>query len=775
MNQDPIPQLIEKLRFLMQRHQEFSKEIQDLRAEIYALRDAQSAGIQTKPIANTPLEEPITQVQASVAKPKFVLQQAQASQIKGTPKTKIDFEKFLGENLINKIGILITIIGVVIGAKYSIENNLISPLTRIVLGYVLAAGVLGFGLKLKEKYEKFSAVLVSGAMCMLYFLTFAAYDFYNLIPQLLAFGLMTLFTAFTVLAAINYKRQIIAHLGLVGSYAVPFLLSNNSGNIMALFAFMLVINIGILAISLKQYWKSLYYSSFGFTWLIYLGWLLYSYKVELHFGTAFLFLCLFFLVFYATFLAYKVLKKEQFNTGDVILLLANSFVFFGSGIYLLNNSAYSHLMGAFTVANGVVHALIAGTLFRLKLVDKKLLYLIAGLVMVFVTTAVPIQFNGSWVTLIWIAQALVLFGIGRYKNVALYEKMTYPILLLAIISLVDDWSLAAPTYYQHAKIAFKPFLNIGYLCSLFFFVALGGIVWLQQKKETSLEDGALKLFIAKFYFILPSVLIVLLYIANFQQLSILFDVKFHNSMLSLKDPDGFTNIYYDYDVQNYRTLWLINYTIVFVVALSIINLKKIENQTFAFVGMGLNLLVAFVFLLLGLYALSELRASYLTQDLASYYTRSEMNLWIRYVSYFFLAVLVICTYFYQKFYLNHKALKKLVPVVFHTIIIWVLSSELLHWLDFAGVKNVYKLGLSILWGCYSLFLIAFGIWKKNQVLRIGAMILFGLTLVKLFFYDIVHLNTISKTIVFVSLGVLLLIISFLYNKYKNNISGEETE
>jgi len=45
-------------------------------------------------------------------------------------------------------------------------------------------------------------------------------------------------------------------------------------------------------------------------------------------------------------------------------------------------------------------------------------------------------------------------------------------------------------------------------------------------------------------------------------------------------------------------------------------------------------------------------------------------------------------------------------------------------------------------------------------------------LIKLFFYDISHLNTISKTVVLLALGILLLIISFLYNKFKNQISNE---
>jgi len=65
-------------------------------------------------------------------------------------------------------------------------------------------------------------------------------------------------------------------------------------------------------------------------------------------------------------------------------------------------------------------------------------------------------------------------------------------------------------------------------------------------------------------------------------------------------------------------------------------------------------------------------------------------------------------------------------------------------------------------------LINFGIWKKKH-LRIGAIALFAIVLAKLFLYDIAYLDTISKTIVFVALGVLLLIISYLNNKYRKLI------
>ena len=105
-------------------------------------------------------------------------------------------------------------------------------------------------------------------------------------------------------------------------------------------------------------------------------------------------------------------------------------------------------------------------------------------------------------------------------------------------------------------------------------------------------------------------------------------------------------------------------------------------------------------------------------------------------------------------------------------LLWILSSELINIISLQGLNGSYKLGLSILWGVYALFLIIMGMAKKKKHLRIGAITLFAVTLAKLFLYDIGHLDTIAKTIVFVSLGVLLLIISFLYNKYKHLITDD---
>jgi uncharacterized membrane protein len=102
----------------------------------------------------------------------------------------------------------------------------------------------------------------------------------------------------------------------------------------------------------------------------------------------------------------------------------------------------------------------------------------------------------------------------------------------------------------------------------------------------------------------------------------------------------------------------------------------------------------------------------------------------------------------------------------YTFVFIVASCELINLMAQLHLPDGTKLGLSILWGVYALMLIVIGIARDKKYLRIAAMTLLAITLAKLFFYDIADLDTIPKTILFVTLGITLLVISFLYNKYK---------
>lgn len=753
-NQDRINLLHQKLDFLIKRQDSFQKEISDLRKEIESLQR------ETSPISKTPESVSFTQEKPIVQQEARVFPKPTIARPEPRIKKPSNWEKFIGENLINKIGVLVLIIGVGIGAKYAIDNELISPLTRIILGYLVGLGLLGFALKLKEKFKSFSAVLLSGSMAIMYFITFLAYSLYGLMPQTLAFVIMVIFTIFTVFAALKYDQQVIAIIGLVGAYSVPFLLSDGSGKVLILFSYMTIINIGILIIAFKKYWRLLNLTSFFATWLIFASWYFSSFQVDLHFNIGLVFLFVFFAIFYTAFLSYKLIKKENYEAKDIFSVLSNSFIFYGIGIGMLNDHPVAtHYLGLFTLLNAIVHFGVSTLIYKKKLGDKSLFYLILGLVLTFITIAVPIQLNGQWVTLAWAFQATLLFWLGRSKKVLLHEKISYVIMILAFFSLVEDW-----WNYSNKTAVFNPdFLN-----SLLFVVAFGFIFYFQRKFKQE-ENTKVKFDVLLMNYFVPGIFLFVLYNAIRMEISNYWDLKYLASEIKTTGTDYLDKYnLYNERLMDYKTVWTLNFTLLYLSIIFFVIEKKVKNAALEIVALLFSGFTLFIYLVAGLYAQADLIHSYTnpTETTATGF----FAVIIHYIS---LLILGIFVYRIYRYFINRQEKNRPVfEILFSILLIWILSAEMLIWLNAFNIYENNKLGLSILWGSSSLILISYGIWKNKKHLRVLAIILFGITLLKLFFYDIVHLNTIRKTIVFVSLGILLLIISFLYNKYKHLILDE---
>lgn len=753
-----------------------------LNAEIKALK-AEVEGKKITPAIITPEIPKQEQPQPEPAYDPWVIQKPKDSILKrafqniAPPEFKQNIEKFIGENLISVIGVIILIIGVGIGAKYAIDNKMISPLTRIIIGYIISIALLVFAIKLKVKYEKFSAVLLSGALALMYFLTFAAYDFYDLIPKMMAFGLMVVFTVFTTFAAIKYNRQVIAHIGFVGAYAVPILLSDGTGDVRMLLAYVTIINFGILAISVKKYWKSLYYTAFVLTWIVYVA--AYESKLDATDDLAILlaFLAIYYLTFYLVFIGYKLIQKEVFKRLDIFLLMANSSVFYGLGYAVLSETRVEgNYLGLFTLINAIIHFGFALYIHKQKLADRKLFYLIIVLVLTFITIAVPVQLNGHWVTLLWIGEATLLFWIGRTKQIPIYEKIAFPLMFIAFGSILQDWD---DTYtYMSTYTADNwliPFFNFQFLSGILMVVGFGVINYINQTVKLTKPIFKKQAFNRITKVIMPTFFLVILFLSFSMEITNYWDQQLYSSgvQIAYEDGSGNTHEELNYSLKTMGDVWSYIYTLGFFVLLSLINYKYLKNRALGIVNLSFNAFVLVTFLFSGLYLLSELRESYLQQEMSDYFTYGWFYIGIRYVSLVFVGALLYVSYQYIKQAFMRVNLKQLFALVFYATVLWLLSSELIHWMDYAGSTQSYKLGLSILWGVYSLLLIVIGIIRKYKQLRVGAMALFAITLVKLFFYDISHLNTIAKTIVFVVLGILLLVISFLYNKYKHLIFEEE--
>lgn len=673
-------------------------------------------------------------------------------------------ERFIGENLISKIGIAITVIGVAIGVKYSIDHNLISPIMRVVLAYAAGVILLLTGMRLKEKYTAYSAVLVSGALSVLYFTTFWAYATYALMPMAVAFLLMTVFTAFTVFAALQYDKVVIAHLGLVGAYGVPFLLSNGSGRVELLYSYMMLVNSGILAISFRKYWPSLLYHAFVLSWLIYMVSSFIggkqSLSVMLGFASAL------FLLFYISFLAYKIRTNQIFRVKEILFFVINSFIYYTIGLALIagqqNGSLY---LGLFTVANALIHFVVAVPIYRRKQTDDNVFFLIAGLVLTFITIAIPVQLRGDWVPLLWCAEATVLYVISRKKDAIMLEWFAYPLQVLCALTLFASWERTSEIV--HYSNDFQPFIHKGFYVNLFFIAGFGwsSTLSLQPHKAAS---GAIMTICKVMNYIIPAIFLIVLYNSFRLEIDYYWISKIARLERVLDRPSQQLG-----DFTSFRFLWELVYSLIFII-IAAIAVKRLRLPLWSiFLTLSGQLTILVVLLSAGLYRLSLVRFSW-QHPVAGEPAPGAMYLVIRYLIIGLAALVLI-----QMRQISKKIFRELIHhftlLFVHLCIICILSSELIHLLTIGYVRATDKLALSILWGCYALMLIVLGIRECKQIIRIAAIVLFTATLGKVFFYDLSNLSTIAKTIVFVSLGVLLLIVSFLYNKYKAQIANESED
>lgn len=731
--------------------------------------------------ATAGVNEPVSFQPAPLPRPPYPPAKPSLAEkwIEKTKSSSIDFEKFIGENIISKIGIIITVVGVAIGTKYAIDKDLLSPLARILLGYLLGIGIFGFAIRFRRKYENFSAILLSGAMAIFYLITFAAYDFYGLISQAIAFVMMVVFTLFTVSAALVYNRQWIALFGLAGAYGVPFLVSSGSGRVDILFGYMCLLNLGILAVAYKKYWRLLYYVAFGLSWIIFLAWFSTSFEADKHFALCLAFSTVFFLTFYAVFILHKLVEQRKFEPADILLLLFNSFIYFGIGYAAFNEYAPAErFAGFFTVCNALVHFGVAYSIFRMKLADRNLFYLVSGLVLVFITLAIPIQLNGHWVTLTWAGEAALLYWIGRSKQVGFYEILSYPLMALAILSQVQDWNgLSTPSTYIISNENITPLFNIGFLLSLLVCAAFGFITFTGKKHDTLLLNPRLNTpqpFAQFFGNILPPAAFILLLFLTFRQELIHLWIEKYSSHFSSTADENFPFYPTQSPALILLRVWMLNYATLFIGVWGIALIKLRHDELTKKIYLGISAFALLMMASIANFHLGTLRDSVLQPEPAAFGITKTTAVSIRYISFACTAFLLFVLYHFKKQIAQPSKLIVIgFDILLHLNLLCAGSSELITWLKWNQNTGFDKLGLSILWGIYSLLLIGLGIYGKKQHLRIGAIVLFAITLLKLFFYDLASLDTMAKTIVFISLGILLLTISFLYNRYKNAIGGSD--
>lgn len=666
-----------------------------------------------------------------------------------------DLEKFVGENLVSKIGIAILVLAIGYFVKYAIDNDWIGPVGRVAIGIFFGGILVGIAHRLRLNYQAFSSVLVGGGLAIFYFTITLAHQQFNLFhSQAIAFVIMLVITAFAVLLSLLYNRQELAVIALVGGFASPFLVSNGSGNYVALFTYLIILNTGLLIIAYRKAWRVLNTTAFAFTVILFATWIINIKPSEapVVYTNGFLFAGIFYLLFLCINIAHNIKEKKQFIAFDFGILLSNTCLFFSAGLYFLSMMNATEYNGLFSAIMGVFNLGITYFLFRRNAVDKNILYLLIGITLTFVSLTAPLQLHGHFITIFWASEAVLLYWLFTKSKISIVQYASAIVYVAMLVSLLIDWENVYGAY--NLDVAGKPaailpvIFNKGFITTLYAALAsytLFRIVLKQEDTKSFIPIPAYKV-----------VMLGLLYAAGFLELEYQFTHRFN--------------------IGDIQFLYLQLYTILFVLALGYIG-KKSKHIQISTRVQTLLLLACAVLYLVFLPVTFSLQQTFFTKEFSGF-------------SSLFIAHWVVVL-------LTGLVLYRLVKIVQATNpspvnLVWFVSAGIVFYLSielYLLINNLFlngtngddvdrvfiKVILPVLWGLCSFVFMWFGMKHKYKTIRIVSLSLFALTLVKLFAYDISNIPVAGKIAAFFCLGVLLLIISFMYQRLKKIIIEDEAK
>ncbi len=689
-----------------------------------------------------------------------------------------DLEKFIGENLISKIGILILVLGISYFVKYSIDQGWISEPARVGIGMLAGTLVLGVAHKLRQNFSAFSSVFVAGAIAIFYFTIAIAFHDYKLFSQEVAFAIMVVITGFASLITISYNRLELGILTLIGGFAVPFMVSTGAGNYVVLFTYIILLDIGILCIAYFKKWQVLNLLAFIFTVILYGSWLFTDLNyAKPHYAGALLFGFLFYILFCIINIINNFKTKSEFSMLQMGVISANTFLFYGVGISILN-LWHPELKGLFTASIAVFNLAYAYFIFKQFGAEKKVLYLLIGLTLTFITLAIPIQFSGHYITMFWGAEAVMLLWLSQKSNVASYKLCSVIVHILMLLSLITDWY-----YFSNVTAEISFFINPIFITGMIACASYFINIYLLKSEQISTLMFGITFDTAKYSVVLYILGLTVAYFVG------LFEVS-HQSYSRLASDYSATAV-----------IWL--YHLLFTSILCFVLIKKQYLHQWFISAVAIINILLFTFWIsnLAFDAHSNFIATGKPDQIAFYVHYLSLALTIYFI--------VIIFKMHKSQQLNVVFYKPIFAWIAMFLVVYMASTELLiHGLtlsnssvtivdlqkhDPLGIEKgqeiwvrsdlayskiesvrttIFKSGMPVLWGALSFLFLIIGIRRPSRILRIMALSLLGLTILKLFLYDIRNASETGRIIAFILLGVLILIISFVYQKLKVLVNAD---
>ncbi len=405
-----------------------------------------------------------------------------AAQAPAGREAEESLEMRIGARWFSRVGIVAALTGTWLLLVEAYRNHWIGPTVLVLAGLAAGSGLIWWSTRFRRRgYRVFSYSLNAVGVGILYLSLWAAFHVYALLPQGVAFFAMVLVTAGTAWMALAQDAELLMGLALIGGFLTPVLAGRDVNAEGALLGYLLMLDAAALVLQRFRTWPRIAGSAWLGTLMLYVAWRNQWYEAGA-FSETFLFIAAFFAVFAVVPLVTRLLpaaKLEGFAPLVVLLLpIANSLGFFLELNSILPADDHNHVLAIYAAALAAVMAGLGFAMLRREQEAGEERGLMSGLhwaiAAVFAVLAVPLRFHGDSLTVGWLAEGALLYGVGAAGGRRLLRAMGAVVALLGTLMVVaNTWDKLQPTVVWNERSG----LYLGAMA------VIGFLVWREGKYE----------------------------------------------------------------------------------------------------------------------------------------------------------------------------------------------------------------------------------------------------------------------------------------------------
>ena len=738
---------VNRLLSLMGQREKLDEEINTLRAEINASiasnRSEEVASIPTPPPFQPIEESPSQPIEESPSQPlvppPFVVENqpmpSTTPQPQPTNTEPVDSERNIGVKWMAIAGIFIAVLGLILCIKILLDKDLIGSVGRVILGYLASAAMVVSSFKVSPTRKVLKDTLLFGGSTLAFAVTSLAYGYFDLFSSPLTLAL--LWTITSSLLAFSYIKdnKLLFSYALMGFVISPFCsgysFDSHINRTVFWMVFSIVFNVALCFVYKIKKWSSVYASAFVVTGLVCL--IKFFDGADLAHWINVLYFAVLCAVFYAGAVVLQRVKTN-FNAKFLFIISLNFAVFaIFTSIEFHNRHYISHTFIYMSIA-----LCAAAFVFQKLLPEVKLLFTTPfTYALIFTNLALLVNFSieySEWFPLVYAIEIMASALVYWYTRVDYFKRITLVLIYLSfvVVSLV----LSALDHNYAIPDNFMVVLNVGFISKLVYIAVLVIIL-------SKITDKVHKVIISLILF-------------SAVALTVSHELSIYWNYVDSYHSDSQEN--------NLNTIMLVLWYGVLSVAASLLP-KKWEFLSYVKIGGYVVLLLdLLMFCALAIPSLAYLRGT----NLAIPYP-----VW-RYVSLCAAIGFSVFAIMHRKS-LPLKNFDTFTEIFVAFTLVWIVGAEITNILSLTHSKNSYGILLTAWLGVASLILFLIGFKYKLKHLRICGFVLSGVTVLKLFFYDIWNSELWIKALVFVAVGVSFLLVSYIYSKYFKNDKLQDDE